>query len=143
MGKGYGKGGDDEMWYFSLALFPIGLLMIICGATIQPYQGMTPEIEMFLYILGSLFMVLSISINATLRCFFLLDIDEMKVDVKRTVKERKRIKRRKEKRKNTKSALAITIPGFEDVKIRPALEDISDSDADDSDEGDVDPEAKW
>ena len=88
-------------------------------------------------------MCLSISINATLRYFFPLDIDEIKVDVKRTVKERKRMAKKMTKRKNTKSALAITIPGFEDVKIRPALEDISDSDGDDSEDGDNDPESKW
>jgi hypothetical protein len=138
-----GKGGDDEMWCFSVALCPIGLVLIICGATIQPYQGMTPEIRMFLFVFGGISMFVSLCINATLRYFFPIDIDELKVDVKRTVKDRKKLAKKKRKRRNIKTALAITIPGFEDVKIRPALEDMSDSDDGESEDGDVDPESKW
>eukprot|EP00615_Pteridomonas_danica_P007896 CAMPEP_0114359924 /NCGR_PEP_ID=MMETSP0101-20121206/23404_1 /TAXON_ID=38822 ORGANISM="Pteridomonas danica, Strain PT" /NCGR_SAMPLE_ID=MMETSP0101 /ASSEMBLY_ACC=CAM_ASM_000211 /LENGTH=60 /DNA_ID=CAMNT_0001503755 /DNA_START=319 /DNA_END=501 /DNA_ORIENTATION=- len=60
------------------------------------------------------------------------------------MRDRKRLKRRKEKRRNLKSALQISIPGFEDVKIRPKLDDISDSDHDSSDdEGKVDPTTRW
>ena len=37
--------------------------------------------------------------------------------LKRTMKERKQLARRHEKRRNLKSALQVSIPGFEDVKV--------------------------
>jgi hypothetical protein len=67
----------------------------------------------------------------------------VKVVLKRTMKERRQLARRKEKRRNLKSALQVSIPGFEDVKIRPNLEEISDSDKGSSSDGEVDPESKW
>mmetsp|Transcript_17374 Transcript_17374/g.20455 ORF Transcript_17374/g.20455 Transcript_17374/m.20455 type:complete len:141 (-) Transcript_17374:414-836(-) len=139
-----GKGGDDSMWLVSVALCPMGLTLIICAAVIQPYQGMTAEIQTSLFVLGSFFMLISICINCLLKHFYPVDIDDLRVEVKHTMRDRKRLKRRKEKRRNLKSALQISIPGFEDVKIRPKLDDISDSDHDSSDdEGKVDPTTRW
>jgi len=132
------------MWIFSVLLCPAGIGLFICGAVIQPYEGMTPEIRTFLYIVGCVFICCSLSINATLKYFFPVDTDDLRVVVKRTMNERKALGRKKEKQRNLKSALQISIPGFEDVKIRPKLEDISDSDGDDSDdEGEIDPESRW
>jgi len=105
---------------------------------------MTAELSMFLYIFGGLSIFLSLCINAILKHFFPEDLDDLKVDIKRTMRERKRLRKRRQKRRNMKSALQISIPGFEDVKIRPKLEDISDSEGDESsDEGEVDPESRW
>ena len=58
------------------------------------------------------------------------------------MRERARRKKRVLKRKNMKNALDITIPGFEDIKIRPKLDEISDSD-ESEDDGKVDPESRW
>jgi hypothetical protein len=139
-----GKGGDDQMWCISLALTPAGLVLIICASTIQPYQGMTAEIRTALYILGSVFIFFSLCINAMLKVFFPVDIEDMRTDVKHSLRERRKLARRKEKRRNMKSALQISIPGFEDVKIRPKLDDISDSDHGSSEsEPEVDPESRW
>jgi hypothetical protein len=105
---------------------------------------MTPQIQIFLFIMGFVAILIFVGIQLTLRYFFPINIEEVKVDVKRTMRERKRMSRRREKRKNIKLSLQITIPGFTDVKIRPKLEDISDSDGDDSDDDGLDdPEAKW
>ena len=138
-----GKGGDDEMWCCSLALFPLGIVLIALAYAIQPHEGMTAEIKQMLIIIGFVSIAISIGVQATLRYFFLKDIDDLKVDVKQSMKERKRVARRRQKRRNLKSSLQISIPGFEDVKIRPKLEDISDSDSDGSEEPEVDPESKW
>lgn len=142
--RAMGKGGSDTMWCFSVALGPVGLALIVCAATIQPYQGMTPQIQIFLTLMGIVAILIFVGIQIALRYFYYIDTDQVTVDVKRTMRERKRMARRREKRKNIKLALQITIPGFTDVKIRPKLEDISDSDGDDSgDDGEDDPEAKW
>ena len=68
---------------------------------------------------------------------------KVKNDLKRTMRERKRMNKRRVKQRNMKYSLKISIPGFDDVKIRPKLEDISDSDGDDSDDAVDDPESKW
>lgn len=138
-----GKGGDDSMWLLSVAMFPIGLTLFSLAFTIGPGMGMTPSIRMFLVIFGTLSMFLSIAINLTLRYFFPIDVDDLRVEVKRTMRERKRIRRRYEKQRNLKSAMQISIPGFEDVKIRPHIDDISDSDEEGSDDGEHDPESRW
>jgi len=44
--------------------------------------------------------------------------------LKRTMKERKQLARRHEKRRNLKSALQVSIPGFEDVKVRAERGDL-------------------
>lgn len=106
---------------------------------------MTSEIQTFLYIIGSIFIVCSIAINLTLRHYFPMDTDELKVDIKRTLRERKKMARKREKRDRLKIGLQISIPGFEDVRIKPKLEDMSDSDQDGSEDDNEkkDPESKW
>ena len=131
------------MWLLSVAMLPAGLILVICALAIGAPDGMTPQVQTFLYAFGFLLIGASILINGTLYYFFPHDTDELKVEVRRTMKERQRMKRRREKRRNLKSALQISIPGFQDVKIRPKLEDISDSDDDSSDDGEDDPETKW
>jgi len=66
-------------------------------------------------------------------------------DVKRTMRDRKRMSRRRDKRDRLKMGLQISIPGFEDVKIKPKLEDMSDDEGDGNSSGDddPDPETKW
>ena len=137
-----GKGGDDSGWFISLALCPTGFALLICGTVITPSDGMTPEIQSFLYIIGSIFMFSSIAINAILFYFFPEDTDELRVETESVMRERGRAVKRALKRKNMKSALEITIPSFEDVKIRPHLDEISDSDESD-DDGKFDPESRW
>ena len=87
-------------------------------------------------------MFLSVAINAILYYFFPHDTDELKVDTARAMRERARVAKRVLKRKNRKSALDITLPGFEDVKIRPHLDEISDSE-ESEDDGKFDPESRW
>ena len=53
MGKGHGRGGDDSGWLISLALCPVGLTLLILGSVITPSDGMTPEIQTFLYLVSS------------------------------------------------------------------------------------------
>jgi hypothetical protein len=137
-----GKGGNDSNWCISLALCPVGFALLLCAALISPSDGITPEIVMFLNIFGALFIFISVSINIILYYFFPHDTDELKDETERVMRERARRKKRVLKRKNMKSALDITIPGFEDIKIRPKLDEISDSD-ESEDDGKVDPESRW
>jgi hypothetical protein len=72
-----GKGGNDRMWCVSVWMCPFGIVIVLCGALIQPYQGMTTSIQQFLFGAGLVMVLISICVNITLRYFYMKDVEEV------------------------------------------------------------------
>lgn len=85
---------------------------------------MTPPIRYTLLSLGALMVGGVALILAVLCCFFPVDIDALRLEVRAQKRERRRRARRERQRKDAKYSVKITIPGFPDVKIAPRMEDL-------------------